>query len=59
MNYSGLLEAIKLSTTIIGVRLLIRRTRHRTVGTEHATIARLGFQQRAAMRAFVKELARV
>src|SRR5215472_17721764 len=38
---------------------LYRRTRHRSVGAEHAAIARLGAQEFAAARTFVEILARI
>src|ERR1700732_5350767 len=38
---------------------LYRRTRHRSVGAEHAAIARLGAQELAAASAFIEILARV
>ena len=39
--------------------LLDRWTGHRSVGTEHAAVARLGFEQGLAARALIKVLARV
>jgi hypothetical protein len=42
-----------------GALSLNRWTWHRTVGTEHAAIARLGFQLCAAAGAFIEELTRI
>jgi hypothetical protein len=52
-----LARAARGRAALARTRGLNRRARHRAIGTEHATIARLWLQLRAAAGAFIEELA--
>ena len=47
------------STTTGAIFILHRRTFYRTVRTKDTAVARLGAQQRLAVRAFIEKMARV
>jgi len=57
---AGVRQGVELfSTTAGAIFILHQRTFYRTVRTKDTAVARLGAQQRLAVRAFVEKLARV
>src|SRR5438445_13291568 len=57
---AGVRQGIELSSTTAGVIFILhRRTFYRTVRTKDTAVARLGAQERLAVRTFIEKLARV